>query len=243
MAINIYTVQSDALSYGWEVLSEKYTNLKTPMEWKCPKGHITSQTYEDWRKFHRCPECEKSDRKIVRNQLVPPTPGCHRVLALDAATGTTGWAIFDDKKLTSYGTFTTDITLSTTERINCVKKWLAQNLQVWKPNAVGIENIQYQQQRGVKTFQVLANLQGVLVDYLFENGYDYLVAGSSTWRSFVGLNHADARTTAKKVTQDWVSRNYHITPTQDEADAIAMGVYFSHQLYNKKNTQWGEEIY
>lgn len=242
MAINIYTVQSDALANGWEVLDKKYTNLKTPMSWKCPKGHVTSQTYEDWRKHHRCSECEKSDKKIVHNQLVPPTPGCHRVLALDAATGTTGWAIFDDKKLTSYGTFKTDALLSTTERIHTVKLWLAQNLQVWKPNAIGIENIQYQKLHGVKTFQILANLQGVLVDFLYENNYEYLVAGSSTWRSFIGINHADERSTAKKATQDWVEMNYHVAATQDEADAIAMGVYFSHQLYNKKTIQWGEEI-
>ena len=31
MAINIYTVQSDAMANGWIVLDEEYKNLKTPI--------------------------------------------------------------------------------------------------------------------------------------------------------------------------------------------------------------------
>lgn len=242
MAINIYTVQSDAMANGWILLDEEYKNLKTPMKWQCPKGHITSQTYEDWRKKHRCVECEEGGLFIARNKILPPTSGVYRVLSLDAATGTTGWSIFDNKKLTSYGTFSTNSEHSATERINEVKKWLANNLKIWQPNGVGVENIQYQQQRGVKTFQTLANLQGVLVDFLYENGYNYLLAGSSTWRSYVGLNHGDKRETAKQATQNWILSQYNISATQDEADAIAMGVYFSHQLYDKKKITWGEEI-
>ena len=65
----------------------------------------------------------------------------YRVLSLDAATGTTGWSIFDNKKLTSYGTFTTNSEHPTAQRINEVKKWLETNLRVWQPNSVGVENI------------------------------------------------------------------------------------------------------
>ena len=79
MAINIYTVQSDAMANGWIVLDEEYKNLKTPMKWQCPKGHITSQTYEDWRKKHRCVECEEGGLFIARNKILPPTSGVYRV--------------------------------------------------------------------------------------------------------------------------------------------------------------------
>lgn len=61
MAINIYTVKADALSKNWEVLSETYKNLKTPLIYKCPKGHIVEITYEKWRKRPECLVCEEEN--------------------------------------------------------------------------------------------------------------------------------------------------------------------------------------
>jgi len=65
-----------------------------------------------------------------------------RILALDAATSITGYAIYDDKVLVGYGTFHTTTTLTATERINQVKNWLKAALKEWEPDFVGIENIQ-----------------------------------------------------------------------------------------------------
>jgi Holliday junction resolvasome RuvABC endonuclease subunit len=64
-----------------------------------------------------------------------------RVLALDAATGITGYAIYDDKKLVDYGTFSTDELMDSTSRINEVKHWLLDMINHTKPDAIGIENI------------------------------------------------------------------------------------------------------
>lgn len=242
MAINIYTVQADAIAYGWELLSEEYKNLKTPLKWRCSKGHEVELTYEEWRKHHRCAECEKASGTAQRN-IVPPKPdGTHRVLALDAATRVSGWAIYDNKKLSAYGTFCTNLNNETVEKIHEVKEWLLDMVDAYDIDAVGIEDIQYQKEHGVKVFKVLANLQGVLVEALFDAQVKYLLASSSTWRSYVGINHAEARESAKKTTQNWVNMNYHIMPTQDEADAIAMGIYFSHQMFDKKKINWGEQI-
>jgi len=36
--------------------------------------------------------------------------------------------------------------------------------------------------------------------------------------------------------------NYHLKCTQDEADAIVMGKYFSNTLKEKKKITWGEDI-
>ena len=41
----------------------------------------------------------------------------------------------------------------------------------------------------------------------------------------------------------WVLMNYHLKCTQDEADAIAMGKYFSHNLKEKKKITWGEGVH
>lgn len=164
-----------------------------------------------------------------------------RVIALDAATGTTGYSIYDDKTLVAYGTFNTHGE-EPAARINQVKHWLDKICCKCKPDAVGIEGIQYQ--TNVKMFQTLANLQGVIQDYLYENRdkYKYKFANSSSWRSYLGINKGDKRETAKQQAQSYVKLMYGINATQDEADAICMGKYFANHFNVKKEMSWGEDI-
>ena len=247
MAINIYTVQTDVESQGWQLVSTTYKNLKTPLEYICPKGHQVSDTYDNWRKHHVCEECVKLlNGNVTRNKW--PARGENvkmRVLALDAATGISGYAIFDDKKLVDYGTYSASEFNDSTGRINCVKHWLLDLIKTTKPDAVGIENIQYQ--KNVKMFQTLANLQGVLLDTLLELKLPHKLAYSSTWRSFLGICGGEERESAKQQAQNYVRLMYHIKATQDEADAICLGYYFAQQFLPKKTTvkkqlEWGDEI-
>lgn len=246
MAINLFTVQSDAESKGWKLLSDSYKNLKSPLDWLCPKGHQIEDTYENWRKHSFCPLCASENQdSIVRNKILPKkNPSDYRVIALDAATGTTGYSVFDNKKLVAYGTFSTIYSDDAASRINQVKHWLEESCKIWQPDAIGLEGIQYQKERGIKTFQTLANLQGVLVDFFYENNknFDYKVFGSSTWRSYLGLNNADKRENAKQKAQSYVKMLFHINPTQDEADAICIGYYCMNQFRGNKKITWGEDI-
>lgn len=245
MAINIFTVQQDAENAGWQLVSTTYKNLKTPLDFICPKGHPVQDTYENWRKKHECPTCSKAAAKAsIRNKIPEANPNVYRILALDAATETTGYSIYDNKQLVAYGTYTVNYTNDSTARINQMKHWLDGVCRKCKPNAIGIEGIQYQQQRGVKTFQTLANLQGVLLDYCYENQdkYTYGVAASSTWRSALGLNNADQRENAKQKAQSWVKLMFGLSATQDEADAICIGKYFTTKFIEKQKITWGEDI-
>ena len=63
------------------------------------------------------------------------------MLALDAATETSGYAIFDDKKLVAYGTHSPIYTPDSTARINAMKHWLEDICEIIKPDAIGIEGI------------------------------------------------------------------------------------------------------
>lgn len=246
VAINIYTVQTDVESQGWKLVSTTYKNLKTPLEYICPKGHQVSDTYDNWRKHHICEECVKEKTgNVTRNkQPIKGKDVRMRVLALDAATGVTGYAIYDDKKLVDYGTFSTDELMDSTSRINEVKHWLLDMINYTKPDAIGIENIQYQ--KNVKMFQTLANLQGVLLDTLHELKIPHKLAYSSTWRSFLGICGGEERESAKQQAQNYVRLMYHIKATQDEADAICLGYYFAQQFLPKKTVtkqyEWGDEI-
>ena len=245
--INIYIVQNALEAENWQLISETYTNLKTPLKMKCPYGHEQEQTFEYWRKHKICDVCMAGDPyKVKKNKVPNKGTNTTRILALDAATGVTGYSIYDDKTLVGYGTFRTNAALPTVERINQVKNWLKAALKEWDPNFVGAENIQLQSygpnksQTQVKTFQTLANLQGVILDTLFEACVDSDLVYPSEWRAYCGVStgdmHRDAR---KKAAQAKVKIWYDIDCTEDEADAICIGKYFCGQI---KTINWGEDI-
>ncbi len=245
--INIYVVQNALEAENWKLISDTYKNLKTPLEMLCPCGHKQEQTFEQWRKHKLCDVCLAGDPyKVKKNKVPPKGTDTQRILALDAATGTTGYALYDDKVLITYGIFKTTSTLPATERINQVKNWLKAALKEWKPDFVGVENIQLQKYGTkatdvqVKTFQTLANLQGVVLDTLFETCIDHDLVYPSEWRSYCGINDGDQhRDPKKKQAQAKVKIWYDIECSDDEADAICMGKYWCGKL---KKSSWGENI-
>lgn len=245
--INIYGVRNDLEAEGWQLISETYKNLKSPLEMKCPKGHLQTQTYDQWRKHKLCDACMAGDPYKVKNNKVPPKgANVQRVLALDAATSVTGYAVYDDKALVGYGTFKTNSTYEATRRINQVKNWLKAVIKEWEPDFIGLENIQLQKYGAradvqVKTFQTLANLQGVLLDTIFEACIDHDIVYPSEWRSYCGINDGDThRDAKKKAAQAKVKIWYDMNCTEDEADAICIGKFWCGKLKNKGT--WGEDI-
>lgn len=140
MSINIYSVRNHLEEEGWKLISDTYKNLDTELEMKCPKGHLQTQTYKQWRKRPQCEICLAGDPfKGKKNKVPSKKIDTRRILALDAATGTTGYSIYDDDILVSYGTFKTDSEKDTTARINEVKKWLLAALKEWEIDFLGIE--------------------------------------------------------------------------------------------------------
>ena len=246
-SINIYHVQNALETEGWKLISDTYKNLKTPLDMICPQGHQQSQTFDYWRKHKICDICMAGDPyKVKKNKVPAKGTDTQRILALDAATGTTGYSIYDDKVLVGYGTFKTNQMLTATERINQVKNWLKAAIKEWEPDFVGVENIQLQHygpnaiQAQVKTFQTLANLQGVLLDTIFEASIDSDLVYPSEWRSYCGVSGGDShRDAQKKAAQAKVKVWYNIDCTEDESDAICIGKYFCGKL---KKTTWGEDI-
>ena len=243
MPINIYTVSNHLSENGWKLLSTEYKNLKTDLRMVCPEGHEVEQTYDEWRKHKRCEKCVAGDQYKIKSKKVPPKRiDVRRVLALDAATNITGFSIYDNKELVSYGTFKATSQLDSTERINQVKHWLEMAIEEWQPDDVCIENIQLQtfgpkNSPQVEMYRTLACLQGVLVDTLFERKIPVELVYSSTWREVVGVlgkGRENKKQEAQKKVESW----YSIKCSQDEADAICIGKYFI--LKNKKSS-WGEK--
>lgn len=242
MSINLYSVSNDLEANGWKLISTSYKNLKTPLLMLCPEGHENEQTYENWRKHKICDKCLAADPYKIKNKI-PKKTNKFRTLALDAATNITGFALYDDKELIYYGTFKADGGLETTERINTVRHWLEKIIEEAKPDFIGIENIQLQAygpraEYQVETYRILANLQGVLLDTIFEHDISCELVYSTTWRATCGVGEGTGRENKKKAAQNKVRLWYGIDCTQDEADAICIGKHFT----SKRKTYWGEDI-
>lgn len=202
-----------------------------------------------------CPACVKSRPKTMKRPVPPKTPEIYRVLGLDAATNTSGYSVYDNGKLVSWGVYKTDGSLKSTARINEFKKWLTDVVNEWQPDFVGVEHIQLQafgkQQFGhgyplqqVELYRVLANLQGVIMDTLFELEKECDLVRPSEWRSFCGINTgAQDRASKKKAAQAKVKSEFKIECTEDEADAICIGKYFakhSSNYWENEAEVWGE---
>lgn len=245
MAINIYAVANHLEEEGWTLISDSYKNLNTELEMQCPNGHKQFQTYGNWRKHPICEQCMAGDPyKIKKNKVPSKKDDTQRILALDAATIITGYSIFDNGELVSYGTYKVNKELPTEQRINEMKKWLIAAIEEWEPCFIGIENIQLQSFKGfqnVEMYRALANLQGVLIDTVFEASIDHDLVYSSTWRNYCNVGDDKGRENKKKAAQEKVKLWYQQDCTQDEADAICIGKYFVHLLKNNKSS-WGEDI-
>lgn len=229
---NIKDLKTEFKELGWELISDKYTNLTTQLEMICPEGHTVYMNYDKFRKNHICPICAR--KKIDLKETIESKPkkkGDFRILALDQATITSGWSVFDNENLIKFGSYTTKDN-DTDNRIVDFKNYLINMLEFWKPDKVILEDIQLQQfgpkssnnVEGVTTFKKLAQLQGVLINTLIENGIEYSIAHTGTWRNACGIK-GKTRADRKRSAQLIVEETYGIKSTQDEADAICIGLY------------------
>ena len=220
---------------GWKLISDKYINLDTELDYICPNNHEVKITYRKWREYKNCPICNATTYQPT-DKAVAPKGKVKRVLALDDATHDTGWAIFDDNNLIKYGVYSVNHSTEV-ERISTLKKWLINIIYSWQPDVVIIEDIQLQTEdfngdaiQNLNTYKVLAHLQGVLQNTLFDLKIPFETVYAQTWRKaceIKGRFRADKKKSAQLQVKNW----YNIDVTNDEADAICIGRY-----YIKKST-------
>lgn len=241
--IKIEDVRKELQEQKWTLISDTYKNLDTELSMQCPKNHLVSMSLKKWRRHHDCPICMRSHVVMNLTAKVPKKdPNKKRILALDDATGTTGYAVFDGDALITYGKIVISAP-NTIERIVHLKQWMLSMIMNWKPDVVAIEDIQLQQGKfaNVKTFKVLAQLQGVLLATLYEEKVISLVVPPATWRStcgFTARTRADQKRQAQLKIKEWYSRDV----SQDEADAICIGYHTAIKYVKEQETlvDWEE---
>ena len=241
--ISIEDIRMQLMERNWKLISDTYQNLDTELIYECPEGH---RVYGPWKTFRskcECPECKKNILKNVNDKIYPKKINVKRILALDQASHKTGWSIFDNGQLVSYGVFEAtgadDI-----DRFLAIKQWFMSMLMNWKPDKVGMEGIQFQttsngqRTMGVTVFETLARLQGILMVVCAEEAIPYEICHSNTWRSYCGVK-GRTRTDRKRSMQQLVKQWYDISVTDDESDAIGLGKYLSeHYMKNIIVENW-----
>lgn len=145
-----------------------------------------------------------------------------RLLALDQASRTTGYAVFDEQNLIASGTFTlTSDDIG--KRLVTYRKKIEQLINEYDIETVAFEDIQMQNQiNNVQTFKILAEIFGVTQEYLAEQDYSYKVVSSNTWKSKLDIK-GKKREEQKKNAQQYVLEHYGKKVSQDEADSICIG--------------------
>lgn len=148
-----------------------------------------------------------------------------RLLALDQSSKITGYAIFNDGKLETFGKFEFDYP-NIDHRLMQIKGQILSIIQRQQIDEVVYEDIQQQNNiaNNIQTFKILAEVYGVISEMLEELKIPHSSVLAATWKSFLGIK-GKTRPEQKRNAQEYVMQAYGINPTQDECDAICIGAY------------------
>ena len=162
----------------------------------------------------------------------------NNILALDQSSRITGYAIFQDSKLVSYGHFTlTNDNID--NRLVEFKQQIIQLIDEHKIDKVIYEDIQMQSNitNNVQTFKILAEIIGVLAETLTELNIPHESILASVWKSHLNIKGRN-RAEQKRNAQQYVIDNYNRKPTQDEADAICIGESYIYHSTSIQDFNW-----
>ena len=149
----------------------------------------------------------------------------NNILALDQASRTSGYAVFQEDKLIASGTFTyedDDFSL----RLVKIRNKVIALIEQYNINKILLEDIQLQgQTNNVETYRKLAEVRGVLSELAREMDIPHEIIHSQTWKSTLNIKGRD-RATQKRNAQAFVTSTYGKKVTQDESDAICIGTHY-----------------
>ena len=155
----------------------------------------------------------------------------NNILALDQASRTSGFAIFQEGKLTDYGTFTygdDDFSL----RLVKIRNKVISLIEQYNITKILLEDIQLQgQTNNVETYRKLAEVRGVLEELARERNIPHEIIHSQSWKSTLNIKGRE-RETQKRNAQVYVEQAYGLKVSQDATDAICIG---THYINSKKS--------
>lgn len=148
-----------------------------------------------------------------------------RTLALDQASRTTGWAIYDNKNLITSGHFSIPANKTMQQRLISFVDHLQDLITKYHVEKIYYEGIQYQS--NIETYKKLAYIQAMIIYNAASDNIPILELTPSHWRSVIkdkhGIKFGRSRTEQKQKAQEFVKDFFNQNVTEDEADAICLG--------------------
>lgn len=238
--ITLLDVQEELRKHDWKCLSKEYQNLNASMSFQCPFDHLVETAWGKLRKKIVCPTCNMNLKSEFVDVGFLKKGEEFRTLALDQSSNKTGWAVYDNEKLIKYGVFQTSKG-SGLERIVNLCEWINSVLANWKPDLVGIEDIQYNPRgekrsyseqletgdiRGHDTFKLLGQVMGAVMLTIARNKCEVATVNNKVWKGHCGIKgrtRADQKRSAQLLVEKW----HGVKVMEDESDAICIGKYFT----------------
>lgn len=156
-----------------------------------------------------------------------------KILCLDQSTKLSGYSLwnFNKKSLLRYGCVKSDTNeKNPLERMKNMYCEIKKLIDIYKPDYVVLENTQFQQ--NFSTYAQLSQLQGVLFTILFERDINFCLVQPTKWKSYCGVK-GKKRAEQKANTIQIIQQKYNLSKlTEDEADAIGMGLWAVNNLKN-----------
>lgn len=162
------------------------------------------------------------------------------LLSLDQSLVTTGYAVYDDSTLIAYSHFTIPSNLSLQERLEKIYDKIQELIKQYNITHIVMEDIQLQHGNAA-TYKKLAYVQAAII--FAANANKIVVSinllGSTQWRSiltnYYQIKFGKIREEQKRNTLNFVENHFKIHTTEDEADAIAIGLAEKIKIENNKS--------
>lgn len=153
----------------------------------------------------------------------------NNVLALDQSSRTTGWSVYSDGELYTYGHFTLTDQVEGV-RLHRLREKLTELISDYDIQELVFEDIYMDGQHinNVSTFKKLAEVFGVVWELGISLNIPTTPVLPGTWRSTLGIK-GRTRPEQKRNAKEYVLQNYNKTATEDECDAICIGAHYVKQ--------------
>lgn len=143
------------------------------------------------------------------------------LISLDTSTTSTGYAIFVDCKLQSYGVIEPTINEPSDERIKSMCINLLDLLHSTKPDIIVIEKLNVN--RNMATTRNLSKVIGIVYGYAITHDVFYYEIQASEWRSTLSIK-GKGRKELKELSKKYIKTQFDIhTECDDLSDAICAG--------------------
>ena len=152
-----------------------------------------------------------------------------KLLALDQASHTTGYTILDGNQIIKVGHFEC-VGADLGDRLVQLRNNIGKLIKEYNIDEVVFEDIQLQdvngnKETGIKTFKILAEVYGVVYEYLTEIGIKNSSVLPIKWKAHFKIA-GKGRAQEKKMSKAYVEKTYGIDCTEDEADSLCIAMWY-----------------